>query len=501
MYRRFFLSLSICLCVGVCSLSSVNAVQNTEENNSKTEYKLGEKGGYLTSNYSSIKNSNEIRRFSWGEGGKGFAAERANNLSDILHGKNDKIVGNDNLKNGPDRRIINRNKQVIWIQDKYYSSATNSVSAAFDAETGMFRYYDADGKPMKLEVPKGQGAKAIEIMEKKIKDGYVKGIKDPSEAKNIIQEGSYTYEQAKNIAKAGNIDSLKYDAKSGVITSLSATGIAFTLDFASCLINGSDWEEALRDASINSMKVGLGAEVIYVISSQLTKANMQTMFKPATDKIANVLGPKASKALVEVFAEEGQVVTKNAVSNVLQSNLLITTVTVAVFSIPDTIDLFKGRISAKQLAINLAVLIGGATGATIGMVAGGSVGGPLGSFIGGMAGGLAGSYGSETLLTFFFKTDSEEMYDIITNEFSKVSNNYLVSQSEADLITESLSNTLTSDILKDMYESDDREKFANKLIVNLFENQIKKRKEINIPTEEQLRNQMISNMSGVVFIH
>ncbi len=85
--------------------------------------------------------------------------------------------------------------------------------------------------------------------------------------------------------------------------------------------------------------------------------------------------------------------------------------------------------------------------------------------------------------------------------FQKVSNNYLVSQSEADLITESLSNTLTSDILKDMYESDDREKFANKLIVNLFENQMKKRKEISIPTEEQLRNQMISNMSGVVFIH
>lgn len=52
-----------------------------------------------------------------------------------------------------------------------------------------------------------------------------------------------------------------------------------------------------------------------------------------------------------------------------------------------------------------------------------------------------------------------------------------------------------------MYESDDREKFANKLIVNLFENQMKKRKEISIPTEEQLRNQMISNMSGVVFIH
>ena len=53
--QTFFLSLSICLCVGVCSLSSVNAVQNTEENNSKTEYKLGEKGGYLTSNYSSTK--------------------------------------------------------------------------------------------------------------------------------------------------------------------------------------------------------------------------------------------------------------------------------------------------------------------------------------------------------------------------------------------------------------------------------------------------------------
>lgn len=50
------------------------------------------------------------------------------------------IIGNDNVLNGADRSIINRDGTKVLIQDKYYSTANNSVNAAFDSETGMYKY-------------------------------------------------------------------------------------------------------------------------------------------------------------------------------------------------------------------------------------------------------------------------------------------------------------------------------------------------------------------------
>ena len=59
---------------------------------------------------------------------------------------------------------------LIEMEQKYYSTANNSVNAAFDSETGMYKYtYGKNDQPMILEIPKGQGKKAIEIMEDKIK--------------------------------------------------------------------------------------------------------------------------------------------------------------------------------------------------------------------------------------------------------------------------------------------------------------------------------------------
>lgn len=98
--------------------------------------------------------------------GHGFAAECANNLADNIKGKNAVIVGNDNMANGPDRKIINRDGTVTWIQDKYYKSSKESIDACFD-ELGKFRYVDGDDNPMQIEVPKEQYAEAVEYMRKK----------------------------------------------------------------------------------------------------------------------------------------------------------------------------------------------------------------------------------------------------------------------------------------------------------------------------------------------
>lgn len=492
----------------ICVLfSNTNYIVKATENETiteETEIKLGEQGGYLNANFHTTKNLNAQRKFNYGfegKSGKGFAAEQANNLNDIYHGKNAKIVGNDNMANGADRRIINRDGTVTQIQTKYHSTARSSIGDAFDLTTGKYRYVDANGKPMQLEVPKEQFDEVVKLMEDKINNGLVEGVTDPNEAKNIVRKGSYTFEQVKNIAKAGNVDSLVYDAKAGAVVSLSTMGIVFTLDFATCVINGDDWKEALKNSSLNALKVGVGVEIVYIVSSQLARTNAATVFKPATDKIVNLLGQKGSKAIVDLFGDGGQAVTKAAVSEILSSNLLVDSVAIIVFTVPDVIDLFNGRISAKQLASNLAVLIVGTTGGTLGMIAGGSIGGPLGAVIGGLAGGTVSGFAADTLVTTFVKSDSEEMFEIITEQFSEVSVDFLVSEEEADAITSNLSKKLTTNILKDMYETEDRVTFANDLIAKTFEEEISKREKVITPTEEQLRNQMVANMEGLIYIH
>ena len=260
---------------------------------------IGELGGYLEGNLKTVENLTIERKFTY-EKGHGFSAERANNLSDVLKGRNATVVGDDNAKNGPDRKIVNRNGEVTLIQDKYYSTASKSVSAAFDEETGLYRYVDAEGKPMQLEVPADQYEKAVESMAKKIEAGKVPGVTDSNEASNIVRKGKVTYQQAVNITKAGNIDSLKYDAKNGMIAAAGAIGISFVLDYAICRYNGLENKEALKEASLNGLKTGGYVFATYVISSQLAKTGIPAAMAPITDAIANNLGKRLSEAILEM---------------------------------------------------------------------------------------------------------------------------------------------------------------------------------------------------------
>ena len=92
--------------------------------------------------------------------GHGFAAERGNNLIDVLKGNRAIVIGDNNAKNGADRIIINR-KGTILIQDKYYEDPVRAINECFDSETGLLRYVDANGNPMQIEVPCDQYEKAI----------------------------------------------------------------------------------------------------------------------------------------------------------------------------------------------------------------------------------------------------------------------------------------------------------------------------------------------------
>ncbi|WP_213779527.1 hypothetical protein, partial [Caballeronia sp. dw_276] len=165
--------------------------------------------------------STQLNKFGT-KGGTGFAAEDTNALNEKLRGAKVEQVGSNNAKNGADR-VTNG----AHIQTKYFNTASRTVNDAFDAKTGDFRY-----PGMQLEVPSDQYEKAVSLMREKIAAGKVPGVSNPDDATTLIKKGSVTYQQAKNIARAGNIDSLIYDAKNNAITSSYAFAIGFAISFA-----------------------------------------------------------------------------------------------------------------------------------------------------------------------------------------------------------------------------------------------------------------------------
>lgn len=508
-YKRIIVVvIAICLCTCIIPVNALAAEVPIEDSVNK----IGETGGYLTGSIKTV-NQMEIERLFSSPSGHGFAAEQGNNLIDRLHGKNASVVGGDNAKNGADRKIINRDGSVIWIQDKYYSTATNTVSAAFDSETGNYRYIDAEGKAMQLEVPADQYEKAVELMEKRIEKGKVPGVSDTSEAKNLVRKGNVTYEQAKNIAKAGTFDSLKYDATNGAITAACAFGISFTLDFAVCKIKGYDTEVALKDSAINGLKTGSVVFASYMISAQIAKTGAASALAPTTDAIAKQLGENTCQAIIDTFGVTAPAATKksiiNQASKLLQNTIVSDAVIVVVLSTNDIYNLFAGRISKEQLLKNLTVTIASVGGATVGSVAGAAtgtviapgVGTSIGKFAGGIVGGTVAGIGSNWVAGKVYEGDAQQMYEIISTKFEDLSDDYMISQEEGDAIVSQLQEALSSSKLQDMYASENRESFAVELMKPMFEEQLANREKISTPTEDEVRYAMLDDMQGIVFIH
>ena len=296
--------------------------------------------------------------------GHGFAAEMANDLHDRLTGHNAKIVGNDNAKNGADRLVDG-----VYIQSKYCKTGGKCIQECF--EDGKFRYYNKDGTPMQIEVPSDKYKDAVQAMEERIRRGQIKGITDPAKAKEIVRKGNYAYEQAKNIARAGTIDSIKFDATRGMIIGAWAGGISGAISFAQALWNGEDFDVALRSAGWSFLKVGGTSAAVTLCSSQLSRTAMNSFLIGGTDAIAKVMGPKACSALVHLVrgGEVYGAAAMKSASKLLRGNVIAAVISTAVLSTVDVINIFSGRISGGQLFKNVtttAASVAGGTGGWIG---------------------------------------------------------------------------------------------------------------------------------------
>lgn len=465
-----------------------------EEKASNIEFKLNKKthygseaGGVANGNYKTVNKLYDEEKFRARQG-HGFAAERVEHLYDKLTGHDAQILGDDNVKNGADRIVDG-----TLIQSKCCRTGRACINECYDND-GNFRYL-ADGKPMKIEVPSDKFDGAVKALEEKIRDGRVPGVTDPAEAKNIVKKGHFTYNQIKNIAKAGTIESITYDSVNGAITSTSSFGITATVTLATSIWNGEDIDTALKTATYSGLKVGGTAFVTSVMSSQLSKAGLNSALVGSSEAIVSFMGPKASAILINAFRTGkpiyGAAAMKSA-AKLLRSNAITAGVTVVVLSSADVLNIFRGRISGKQLFKNLTSTLSTVGGGTGGWIAGATAGSAVfpgigtvvGGLIGSIAGGTVAGKVNDAVVGRFIEDDADEMVKIIQSEFTKLAEDYLLNQKEAEKSVDKLSEKLDGSLLKDMFVSDDREEFARSILVPIIENETKKREHIGPVSEE-----------------
>lgn len=468
--------------------------------------KKNEWTGIITSTQMNTAKSYVEEKFH-GARGHGFAAERSNDLYDNLTGNDAKIIGDDNLKNGADR-ILNG----VNIQSKYCSSGAKCIQECF--EDGEFRYYNPDGSPMQIEVPADMYDDALKAMQNRIDRGEIYGVED---AEEIVRKGNVTYEQAKNIAKAGTIDSLIYDAVDGVKIAGYSGGISAAITFAVSTWNGKNFEDALEDSINAGLQTGGIAWASSILVGQMTKAGLNSALVPASDAVVGMLGSRASAQLVNAFRTGGNIygaAAMKSASKLLRGNAVTGIATVAIMSAGDVINIFRGRISAAQLFKNLinttAGVAGGvggwgagaAAGAAVGSVipiVGTAVGGIIGGFFGAFAGSSAASKVSQAVTDEFIEDDSKEMVRILESEFQEIAVDYILNKTEGEKVADNLKNKLDGSTLKDMYASNNRHAFARNIIVNCTEPVVGNRETIYLPTNEDyidgLKNILENNNS------
>lgn len=452
-------------------------------------------GGISLETYANVNKNYDEEKFHARQG-HGFAAERANNLYDNLTGHKASIVGDDNAKNGADRIVDG-----VYIQSKYCATGSKCINECFaDDGKGTFRYMN-DGKPMQIEVPSDKYDAAVQAMEEKIRNGQVQGVSDPNEAKNIVRKGNFTYEQAKNIAKAGTVESLTYDAINGVIIASSAFGVTALITFATSIWNGESFDDALKFATYSGLKVGGTAFITTIAASQLCKAGLNSALVGSSEAIVALMGPKASAVLINAFRSGsnlyGAAAMKSA-AKLLRGNSVTAGVTVVVLSSFDIVNIFRGRISGKQLFKNFVNTTTQVVGGTGGWLSGAAIGSAILPGVGTVIGGLIGSIGmgsaagkvSNKVLGKFIEDDADEMVEIIKKVFEKLAGEYLLSQKEAENSVDQLEYMLDGKILKDMFASSNRKTFAKHLLVPIIENEVAKRNEIAAVSDEQMANSL-----------
>ena len=437
--------------------------------------------------------------------GHGEMAEEANNLLDRLNGLDAIVVGRDNAKDGPDR-VINSE---IFIQTKYYKSAKGSLEACFNPENGLYRYM-RDGKPMQLEVPKDQYERVLQRFEYKIKTGKVPGVTDPAEAKRIVRQGRLTYRQAVNLTKPGTIESLTYDALTGAVICGCAFGISFVATLFLTYRKTGDLKEAIRSGITAGFQVFGLSFVQHMVVSQVARTSLANALMGPSQYVVAKLGTQTSATIVNGIralsgksAIYGAAATKH-LAKIMRTNVLTSTITFVVFSVPETYKVSVRKISGAQYAKNMSVLagsiLGGAGGAVGAGIAASKVAGALGTavapgvgtavgIVGGFVGGAIGAATINSVGNVFHENDTETYGRLFNAYVSLLITEYLLDEDEIDKLIKRL-DEINPKTFKSLFENISRAKEQEPLIRDFlesyFDEVIQERMPFSLPDDESI---------------
>ena len=442
--------------------------------------------------------------------GHGWSAERGNNLIDnikgFIQGHHSVVKGDDNYRDGADRVTTLADGSKLFIQTKYYSEASRSIAACF--RDGVFRYFDADGNPMAIEVPADQYEAAVKYMENRIANGQVPGVTDPSEAINIVKKGNLTYQQAKHIAKAGTVESILYDAAHACVTAGTSMGLSAATNFAINIWNGEQIDTAIKESLLQGLQAGGTSFIISVLSSQAAKSGLNTAMIPASRVIVHAIGPKASAVIVNAFRPAGSAIygaaAMQSAAKLLRGNVITSSVTFVVLEAVDVADIIQGRISWKQLAKNASATAAGITGGALGYLGGAAIGTAIlpgaGTAVGiivSVAAGWSANEGARAVADLIAEDDATEMIQILETQFPIIAEEYFLNEEEVDKAVENLQDLITAEMLKQMYQYRDHEAFARQLIELAIDPVVAKREYVELPSEEEYSTYLIDVLEAM----
>ena len=425
----------------------------------------------------------QIAKYHNTKGGHGFAAEDANNIADRLRGKNAKIVGGGNERSGADRLVDG-----VFVQSKYYQDASSTMQAAFDPDGAGYRY-----PGQVLEVPKDQYEECVALMRQRISDGQVPGYNNPADAEELVKQGTVTYKQARNIARAGNIDSVKFDVKTGAALASGAFGLSFAINYWQATRQGMDQTEALKEALRQAFSAGAATLVTHVLTAQLLRTKAAAVGTVAARQgvraIARTsIGKKAIEGIAA--ASLGKTVygaaAVNHVSKVFRSNVVTGAVTTAVTCAPDFYRAaFDNSISWKQCIKNTAVNVVGVAGGSVGVWGGAAagaaigsaipgvgtvVGGCVGATICGIGGHMAANSGAKSLADKLVDDDSKALIATLEREMVALAVEYLLSEQELKQVIKDVGERLDGGWWRYMYrETEGRKKRGRRFVRREFE--------------------------------
>jgi hypothetical protein len=445
------------------------------------------------------------------KGGISFAAEDANAFANRIRGKQVEVTGTSHEKDGADRIVDG-----VPIQTKYFSSASPTVENALDGTTGEFRY-----EGQQLEVPKDQYNECVRIMRDKISAGKVPGVTDPNEAERIVRKGDVTYKQARNIARAGNIDSLLFDAKTQCITTGYVFAVTFAVHFAKRKWNGDKTEDAINGAIESAIAAGGSTLVTGILAAQVLRTRAAALgVVAARNGVKAVSTTSVGKKAIERLAQAslGKAVygaaAINRVAKLLRSNVITSTIATAVTSTPDFCRAaFSKSISWPQFTKSVVVNAGGvaagaggwmggaAAGAAIGSavpIIGTAAGGIIGGILGALGGGWLGTATTKGVMDVLIEDDAKRMVELLQVALEELAGDYLLSEAEIEEFGQTIKATVNPKWLRSMYQAEAgadsdaaRQQFTYDAFDQTCQDIVAKRQKIELPAPEQVQAQIV----------